>query len=76
LPQPWPAPNWKKSNRCDTNACVEAARVGDEVLVRKSTDPTGSVISFSQEEWVAFLGGVVDGDFDFGLVPAPASAGS
>jgi hypothetical protein len=46
------------------------------VLVRNSTEPSGPVLSFTRTEWVAFVGGVRDGDFDFGLLgpdPAPAA---
>jgi hypothetical protein len=46
---------------------VAAAPNGD-ILVRNSTDPDGLTLRFTQAEWVAFLGGVRDGDFDFGLV--------
>jgi hypothetical protein len=27
------------------------------------------MVHFTREEWIAFVGGVRDGDFDFGLVP-------
>jgi hypothetical protein len=47
---------------------------GGDVLVRNSGDPSGIVLSFTREEWIAFVGGVRDGDFDFGLVAAPLSA--
>lgn len=58
---------WVKSRRCEANACVEVAYTGDEVLVRNSTHEA-SVLRFTTAEWVAFLGGVRDGDFDFGLI--------
>jgi hypothetical protein len=61
---------WVKSGRCDTNSCVEASFSPDGIVVRNSTDPGGPVVRFTQEEWIAFVGGVRDGDFDFGLVPA------
>jgi hypothetical protein len=38
-------------------------------MVRNSTDPEGPVVRFTPEEWTAFVGGVRDGDFDFGFVP-------
>ena len=58
---------WIKSRRCEANACVEVAHAGDEILVRNSADEA-SVLRFTPAEWIAFLGGVRDGDFDFGLV--------
>jgi hypothetical protein len=38
--------------------------------VRNSRDPFGPVLSFSPEEWVAFLEGANKGEF----VPDPASS--
>ena len=67
---------WVKSRRCEANACVEVALAGDEVLIRNSAHAASPVLRFTTEEWVAFLGGVRDGDFDFGLIdeqPAPTS---
>lgn len=61
-----------KSRRCESHACLEAAVVGDGILVRNSVDPEGTLM-FTREEWVAFVGGVRDGDFDFGLVPQSAT---
>lgn len=69
-------PTWVKSRRCETSGCVEVAFDPDAVLVRNSTEPSGPVLSFTRTEWVAFVGGVRDGDFDFGLLgpdPAPAA---
>jgi hypothetical protein len=61
---------WVKSGRCDTNACVEAALVADGVQIRNSGNTDGPVVTFSKQEWVAFVGGVRDGDFDFGWMTA------
>jgi Domain of unknown function (DUF397) len=55
---------WRKSSRSSVNGCVEVAFVGDRVAVRDSKDPGGPVLLFSAHEWVAFLGGVHDGEFD------------
>jgi hypothetical protein len=64
---------WVKSGRCESSSCVEAAPVTGGVLVRNSTDPNGPMLSFTAEEWIAFVGGVRDGDFDFGLNVTPPS---
>jgi Domain of unknown function (DUF397) len=56
---------WVKSRRCESSACVEAAVIGDQIAVRNSTSPDGPIVTFSMQEWRAFLGGVQDGDFDF-----------
>jgi hypothetical protein len=63
------ARTWVKSGRCDTSSCVEASFSSDGIAVRNSTDPNGLMVHFTREEWIAFVGGVRDGDFDFGLVP-------
>jgi hypothetical protein len=57
---------WIKSGRCESNACVEVALAENEILVRSSE--ASPVLRFTRDEWVAFVGGVRDGDFDFGLV--------
>ena len=56
---------FRKSSHCDTygDACVEVA-VGAEVLVRDSKNPDGPVLTFSPEEWSAFLAGVRSNEFD------------
>lgn len=48
---------------------MEASASVDGILVRNSTDPDGPVLHFTPQEWTAFVGGVRDGDFDFGLTP-------
>jgi len=48
--------------------CVEAGTVGDgsgRVAVRHSKNPQGPMITFTREEWVAFLDGVRRDEFDF-----------
>ncbi len=60
--------SWVKSRRCEASSCVEVAIEEDKILVRNSTEPHGHVLSFTADEWVAFVGGVRDGDFDLGLV--------
>lgn len=57
--------SWKKAVICNaaTN-CVEVAFSEDgTVHVRDSSDPTGPVLTFSPEEWDAFLEGIRNGDF-------------
>ena len=54
---------WHKSTASGADGCVEMAVVDDSVLVRNSRDPLGSVLSFTCEEWEAFLEGVNNGEF-------------
>jgi hypothetical protein len=64
---------WVKSRRCESSSCVEVAFVDDEILVRSSAQSDSPVLRFTADEWVAFVGGVRDGDFDFGLALSPAN---
>jgi hypothetical protein len=43
--------------------CVEVAIVDESVLVRNSRDPLGPVLSFSRQEWAAFLQDVTNREF-------------
>jgi hypothetical protein len=55
---------WVKSRRCDSNACLEVADLGEHVAVRNSTNPNGGVAQFTKHQWQMILDGVVeDGDF-------------
>ncbi|MGW2214067.1 DUF397 domain-containing protein [Nonomuraea sp. NPDC001684] len=44
--------------------CVQLQPAGGGVVVRDSKVPDGQVLWFSRSEWVAFLAGVKDGQFD------------
>ena len=56
---------WRKATRCGTAACVEVARVGNEILIRDSKDPEAEPLRFSPPEWAAFVEGVNAGEFTF-----------
>ena len=57
---------WRKSTRSGSSGnCVEVAdNLPGVVAVRDSKDKTGPVLTFTPDEWQAFVGGVKDGEFD------------
>jgi hypothetical protein len=55
---------WRKSTASGGGNCVEVAFTKEAVFVRDSNALSGFVMSFSPSEWIAFLVGVRDGDFD------------
>jgi hypothetical protein len=57
---------WRKSSRSGpySDNCVEVAFVGNGIAVRDSKNPAGAVLSFSPDEWQAFVGGTKNGEFD------------
>ena len=60
------APVWVKSSLSFANHnCVEVSALpcGD-VGVRNSRKPDGPVLRFTPDEWQAFKGGVLNGEFD------------
>ncbi len=46
-------------------SCV-AVKIGEDgsVQVRDTKDPTKTTLTYTSEEWVAFIGGVKGGEFD------------
>lgn len=58
------SPVWRKSRRCGNSTCVEVATLAEEVLVRDSKVVEGPVLRYTHEEWMAFVSGVKEGDFD------------
>jgi hypothetical protein len=56
---------WHKSSRSNGQGqCVEVARIDQAVAVRDSKDPAGPVLTFTSAEWVAFISGAKDGEFE------------
>lgn len=56
---------WRRSSRCGSTTCVEVAMVDDQYLVRDSKNPDAATLSFTREEWDAFVQGVTAGEFEF-----------
>ncbi|GIG01420.1 DUF397 domain-containing protein [Catellatospora citrea] len=57
---------WRKSSRSDNNGgqCVEVALSDTFVGLRDSKDQNGAVLTFTTDDWAAFLTGVKAGEFD------------
>jgi Domain of unknown function (DUF397) len=54
---------WRRSTASADGNCVEVAFASESILVRNSRDPLGPVLSFSPQEWAAFLEGANKGEF-------------
>jgi hypothetical protein len=55
--------DWRKSTFCSGGACVEVAKSAENFLVRDAKDPNSPVLTFTSEEWTAFVAGVNAGEF-------------
>ncbi|MEU4534265.1 DUF397 domain-containing protein [Streptosporangium sp. NPDC023825] len=57
---------WRKSTHSTNDgACVEVAKLsGGRVALRDSQNRQAGVQTYSRSEWIAFVGGVQDGEFD------------
>ena len=53
---------WRRSTRCSSGSCVEAARTADVWLVRDSKENGGPILSFGRSEWTAFISAVKTGE--------------
>ena len=58
-------PTFRKSSHCSGGNCVEVAKDGDRYLVRDSKRPEIAPLTFTKDEWDAFVEGVNGGDFSF-----------
>jgi hypothetical protein len=55
---------WRKSSRSGQTNCLEVRAAPGGVEVRDSKEPAGATLSFTRAEWLAFLAGAKDGEFD------------
>ena len=64
-PNPFAAEGYKLSSLTHKCCCV-AVKMCDDVTVkvRDTKNPNGPALSFNNEEWTAFIGGVKKGEFE------------
>lgn len=56
---------FRRSSYCAVGACVEVARASDGgFLIRDAKDSAGTTLTFTPDEWSAFIAGVRNGEFD------------
>lgn len=61
----FPNVSWKKSSFSQGNSnCVQIARIDSSIIVGDTKDQQGVVLSFTQQEWKAFVAGVKNGEFE------------
>ncbi len=57
---------FRVSSFCSFGNCVEVGRTSDgAVVVRDTKNRAQEALTFTDEEWVAFVAGVKAGEFDF-----------
>ena len=53
------------SSKCSGGSCVGVARLEDgTVMVRNTTSDSNQPIAFTRDEWVAFIAGVKNDEFN------------
>jgi hypothetical protein len=60
---------WRTSSLSGSNGqCVQVAFLDENVAVRDSKDPDGSVLVFTPGEWKSFVDGVHLGEFQLAAI--------
>jgi Domain of unknown function (DUF397) len=54
------------SSFCNWGNCVEVGRTADGAVLVRDTKDRAQALTFTDEEWTAFVAGVKAGEFDFG----------
>ena len=54
---------WRRSSECTAGSCVEVARVAGGYLVRDAKNPDAAPLSFTDDEWDAFVRAVKRDEF-------------
>lgn len=56
---------YKVSSFCSFGNCVEVGRSPEGAVMVRDTKDRAQELTFTDEEWVAFVAGVKAGEFDF-----------
>ena len=56
--------DWYNASSNDGSSCVDVRMRKDGVDTRNSKDPEGPQVSYTKEEWAAFIEGAKSGKFD------------
>ena len=57
-------PEWRTSARSQDTNCVEVAYADGQILVRDTKNREGTTLSVAEPDWLDFIAGVKDGEFD------------
>ena len=60
---------WRKAVASGAAGCVIVARHDGGIALSDSKSPDAPVLLYTQAEWVAFLDGVRNGEFDAAALP-------
>lgn len=55
---------WRITRDCDSGSCIRVAPHKVIIVIGDSKYPDGPVLSYSHDEWFAFVKGIRQGDFD------------
>jgi hypothetical protein len=61
---------WRKSSTSESGNSIEVAIGPEAVYIRNSRHRSGPMLEFQHNEWVAFLSGVHNREFDLPATPA------
>lgn len=55
---------WRVALDCDAGSCIRVAPHEGMIVIGDTKNPDGPVLSYSHYEWLAFVKGIRQGDFD------------
>jgi hypothetical protein len=55
---------WRKASSCASGECVEVAKQDGAILMRDSKDPSAGTLTYTVDEFRAFVQGIRAGEFD------------